>query len=63
MEDYIQKKIYSNGIWSVVERSTEYGVLYSTTRWGPPFFERTFDSRLKAIEWADRRKGEEVAKV
>lgn len=62
MNDYIQKKIYSNGIWNVIERKTEYGQLFSVTRWGSPFFERTFDSRLKAIEWADRRKDEEYAK-
>lgn len=57
--DFKQRKIYSNGVYSVIERTTDYGTIFSTVRWGSPFFERTFGSRYKAIEWCDRRKGEE----
>lgn len=54
--DETQERIYSNGMYTVVKRTSEYGVCYSVVRWGSVFFERTFGSLIRAVEWCDRRK-------
>lgn len=54
--DLSQERIYSNGAYTVIKRVTEYGVCYSTVRWGSVFFERTFDSLIRAVEWCNNRK-------
>lgn len=55
MSDYKQERVYSRGMYSVIKRTTEYGIVYSTVRWGSAFFERTFGALSKAIEWVDRQ--------
>lgn len=56
MVDEQQERMYSNGMYTVIKRTSEYGICYSVVRWGSVFFERTFDSLIRAVEWCDRRK-------
>lgn len=51
--DETQEHIYSNGLYTVIKRVTEYGVCYSTVRWGAVFFEHTFRTLAEAINYCD----------
>jgi len=57
--DLRQERIYSNGLYSVIKRTNEYGIYYSTVRWGSVFFEETYLSLTRAIEWCDSKRSDQ----
>lgn len=55
MEMIREKRVYSNGIWSVIERIFENGEsVFSVVRFGSSFYERTFRKLTEAIDFCDQ---------
>lgn len=55
MEIIREERVYSNGVWSVIERTMENGEsVFSVVRFGSIFYDHTFRSLMEAIDFCDQ---------